>query len=365
MAPLKPRQDLKARFVRNAIPTEQDFQDLIDSPLNQSDDGVFRSSGEPLSVVATNEPQRRCVRLYWETPSGAAVPDWLISLNPPPTALAGSSQRGLGIVDGAGNTRLFLDAAGNLGVGTNQPQAKLHVAGGGARLEGPLTVAGASTLSGAVSINNALTVSGELTTSGRVTVGRADGSTELVVRGALQAARSDIYFTDINHQHTGFGNTDGYAAIENAISPYNALMILGRKTAGGRIVKLWDILEVNGKLDVNNGNLNVLGNSAEAGNLTVGRNLDVNGSVEIGFRTFTGITGISTAGGPTFGTTPGSGIINIGDWTLRATGDTLQILINPPTNFITIGGGLPQPTVIAEFKSTPAGNKPFAINRQP
>jgi cytoskeletal protein CcmA (bactofilin family) len=336
MAPLKPRQDLKARFVRNAIPTEQDFQDLIDSPLNQSDDGVFRSSGEPLSVVATNEPQRRCVRLYWETPSGAAVPDWLISLNPPPTAPAGSSQRGLGIVDGAGNTRLFLDAAGNLGVGTNQPQAKLHVAGG-ARLEGPLTVAGASTLSGAVSINNALTVSGELTTSGRVTVGRVDGSTELVVRGALQAARSDIYFTDINHQHTGFGNTDGYAAIENAISPYNALMILGRKTAGGRIVKLWDILEVNGKLDVNNGNLNVLGNSAEAGNLTVGRNLTVSGSIES--RTNLKVDGSVTIGSSSTNPAGGSPEINLGQWIFRVNGERLDLFCRV-RRVTGLGGGL-------------------------
>ncbi|MEB3157183.1 MAG: hypothetical protein VKO26_07095, partial [Cyanobacteriota bacterium] len=84
MAPLKTRQDLQARFVRNAIPTEQDFRDLIDSPLNQSDDGVFRNSGEPLSVVAVAETPRRCVRLYWDTPGPAvATPDWLISLNPP------------------------------------------------------------------------------------------------------------------------------------------------------------------------------------------------------------------------------------------------------------------------------------------
>jgi hypothetical protein len=317
MAPLKPRQDLKARFVRNAIPTEQDFQDLIDSPLSQSDDGIFRSSGEPLSVVATNEPQRRCLRLYWDTPSGAAVPDWLISLNPPPTAPAGSSQRGLGIVDGAGNTRLFLDAAGNLGVGTNQPQAKLHVAGG-ARLEGPLTVAGASTLSGAVSINNALTVSGELTTSGRVTVGRVDGSTELVVRGALQAARSDIYFTKTDHQHTAFGNTTGFAAIENA-SNFNALMILGRQTATGRMVKLWDYLQVNGKLDV-------------AGALTIG-------------------TTTSPFFVPNQPNPPGVGTIRLGDWLLRTNGNVLELVHAPPQ--VQLLGQPPSPErVIARFNAS-------------
>jgi hypothetical protein len=325
MAPLKPRQDLQARFVRNAIPTEQDFRDLIDSPLNQSDDGVFRSSGEPLSVVAANETQRRCLRLYWDTPSGAAVPDWLISLNPPQSAAAaGSHQRGLGIADGAGNTRLFLNAAGNLGVGTNQPQEKLHVVGGGARLDGPLTVAGASTLSGAVTASGTLTVGGEFTASSRVTLGRADGSTELVVRGALQAARSDIYFTDINHQHTGFGNTDGYAAIENAINPYNALMILGRKTAGGRIVKLWDYLQVNGNLDVNNGNLKTTGNCDIDGALTIGSFNRV--ALSVG----------------------GSGEINLGNWTFRVNGQTLDLIYRFRSlgGIGVIGGGVVSPTIV-------------------
>jgi cytoskeletal protein CcmA (bactofilin family) len=336
MAPLKPRQDLKARFVRNAIPTEQDFQDLIDSPLNQSDDGIFRSSGEPLSVVATNEPQRRCLRLYWDTPSGAAVPDWLISLNPPPTAPAGSSQRGLGIVDGAGNTRLFLDAAGNLGVGTNQPQAKLHVAGGGARLDGPLTVAGASTLSGAVSASGTLTVGGEFTASNRVTLGRADGSTELVVRGALQAAHSDIYFTKTDHQHTAFGNTTGFAAIENASNPYNALMILGRQTATGRMVKLWDYLQVNGNLHVSGGNVKITGGC------------DIDGSLTIG--TTTSAFFLLNQPNP-----PGVGTIRLGDWLLRTNGNVLELVHAPPQ--VQLLGQPPfSERVIARFNASASGS---------
>jgi hypothetical protein len=304
MAPLKTRQDLQARFVRNAIPTEQDFRDLIDSPLNQSDDGVFRNSGEPLSVVAVAETPRRCVRLYWDTPGPAvATPDWLISLNPPQSGAASGHRRGLGVADGAGNTRLFLDAAGNLGVGTNDPQTRLHVVGG-ARVDGALAVSGASTFSGAVTANTTLAVTGELTTTNRVTVGRADGTTELVVRGALQAARSDIYFTNTTHQHTGFGNTSGFAAIENA-TDYNALMILGRQTAGGRIVKLWDFLEVNG-------------------------NMSVNGSLSIG--TTSGIPNIVRP------SPPGAGTLRLGDWLLRTTGDVLEIVYDPP-NFLIFGPG--------------------------
>jgi len=69
----------------------------------------------------------------------------------------------------------------------------------------------------------------------------------LWTKGAVHAGNSDLYFTKTDHNHTGFGNTPGYAAIENAAN-YGALMILGRSTPQGRIVKLWDFLEVNGNI---------------------------------------------------------------------------------------------------------------------
>lgn len=68
--------------------------------------------------------------------------------------------------------------------------------------------------------------------------------------GDIRAGNSDLYFTKTDHNHTGFGNTAGYAAIENA-ADYGALMILGRAgTARGRYVRLWDYLQVNGSMDV-------------------------------------------------------------------------------------------------------------------
>ena len=68
--------------------------------------------------------------------------------------------------------------------------------------------------------------------------------------GSLYAGNSDIYFTKTDHNHTGIGNTKGYAAIENAKN-YDALMILGRAgTNKGRYVRLWDYLQVNGSMDV-------------------------------------------------------------------------------------------------------------------
>jgi hypothetical protein len=132
----KNRKQLKSYFVKNAIPTEGNFADLVDSQLNQAEDGIFKIAGEPLSVVAAAGEQKRVLRLYASYP--AANPDWLISLSPAqdPTNPA-TVRAGFGITDGAGNTRLFIDpATGNLGVGTNDPKDKLHVVDGDVRIEG-------------------------------------------------------------------------------------------------------------------------------------------------------------------------------------------------------------------------------------
>ena len=130
MPTLKARQDLRSKFVRNAIPTEQDFKDLIDGQLNQKDDGIFRNPGEPLSIVAGSDAQKRTLRLYGDD-SGAA-PDWLISLNPGQDPNnAATNRRGLGIANAEGTTRLFIDvSSGNIGIGTTNPQQKLSIAGG-------------------------------------------------------------------------------------------------------------------------------------------------------------------------------------------------------------------------------------------
>jgi hypothetical protein len=125
------RQKLKAKFVSNAVPTEQDFKDLIDAPLNQNDDGIFRNPGESLCIVArtdaqmlanTNE-QKRALGFFGDATAGSAQPDWLISLNPGP----GSNNPGFGIADRTGDAKLFIDASGKVGIGTNNPGAGLDI----------------------------------------------------------------------------------------------------------------------------------------------------------------------------------------------------------------------------------------------
>ncbi len=101
-----------------------------------------------------------------------------------------------------------------------------------------------SPLHRSVSVWDELNVHGPLTVQGTLTT-QAD----------IQAGNSDLYFTKTDHAHTGFGNTLGYAAIENSTN-YGTLMILGRSVTTNplrRVVSVWDELNVNGPLTATSG----------------------------------------------------------------------------------------------------------------
>jgi len=59
----KSRQELRSRFVRNAIPTEADFADLIAASLNQADDGVLKLPDQPLGLVR-QKPDQPVLRFF-------------------------------------------------------------------------------------------------------------------------------------------------------------------------------------------------------------------------------------------------------------------------------------------------------------
>ena len=189
------------------------------------------------------------------------------------------------------------DSTGHVGIGTPSPKAALHVVGAALvsdgdgyavpnshMASGSLTIGSLTANFGGATNWNANTAGLLLETlddteiaihdSGTrvasvvryqsapnsLTIGRDMGwgpISNVVVTGALHAGNSDLYFTKIDHDHTGFGNTAGYAAIENT-SNYDALMLLGRANAQHpmkpaiktRVVKLWDCLQVNGDMSV-------------------------------------------------------------------------------------------------------------------
>ncbi|MSQ04254.1 MAG: hypothetical protein EXR71_20600 [Myxococcales bacterium] len=183
-----------------------------------------------------------------------------------------------------------MDVTGNLGIGTDAPAGKLDVRGdiragnsdiyftatghnhtgigntvGYAAIENAqnydaLMILGrAGTSKGRnVRLWDYLQVNGSMDVTGNLGIGTDAPTGKLDVRGDIRAGNSDIYFTAVNHNHTGIGNTQGYAAIENSAN-YDALMILGRAgTPKGRYVRLWDYLQVNGSMDIT-GNLEIAG----------------------------------------------------------------------------------------------------------
>jgi hypothetical protein len=133
----KSRQNLGSLFARNAIPTEGDFADLIASCLNLTDDGVLKLPDQSLGLVrqrpaSTAPANQRPVLSFFEEAGGQAA--WEIQLQ------NSSGKSGFALADQTKNAKLFLDKnTGNLGIGTSDPQAKLHV-GGSMRVDTELSI---------------------------------------------------------------------------------------------------------------------------------------------------------------------------------------------------------------------------------
>ncbi|GLH76294.1 hypothetical protein SSBR45G_12020 [Bradyrhizobium sp. SSBR45G] len=125
----KSRAALKSYFVKNAIPTEQQFSQLIDSVLNQRDDGVIKpGSGEPLSIEAVGDFEK-ALNFYMQITD--ASPAWTLSLRPRSNpADPQTGKPGLSFNDPNGVSRLAINAAtGSVGIGVVTPTEALEVNG--------------------------------------------------------------------------------------------------------------------------------------------------------------------------------------------------------------------------------------------
>lgn len=137
------RSELKAYFVRKAVPTEGNFAELIDGTINQKEDGLVKEPGNPLSIQATGDDASPLKALDLYRGFSDPGPEWTLALQPRSNPLdAQTGKRGLGVCDSGGVPRLFIEhATGKVGLGTLEPQAQLHVAGN-TRISGDLRVTG-------------------------------------------------------------------------------------------------------------------------------------------------------------------------------------------------------------------------------
>lgn len=128
------RAELKSYFVKNAIPTETNFADLMDAVLIQKSDGVAKLAGDTLSIEAVGDDNSRKPALSFYRSFSQPAPNWRVELNPWGTLNdPASAAAGLSISDSTGASRLFVSGTnGNVGVGTVAPGLPLHVRGAGA-----------------------------------------------------------------------------------------------------------------------------------------------------------------------------------------------------------------------------------------
>jgi predicted acyltransferase (DUF342 family) len=229
----------------------------------------------------------------------------------------------------AGTERVRITQAGDVGIGTGTPGARLHVVGTG-RFDGQLTVTtggaaitGNSTVTGTLTVSSDVSVGGNLTVDGNTTLGDAAGDVVTVNAGtvalpnipALSTATEVLVWNGGNVEHrsasgliSGFawmlgGNTLTSEQTLGTLSAHD-LPIITAGTEKVRITQAGDVgigtstpgarLHVvgtgrfDGQLTVTAGGAAITGNSTVTGTLTVSSDVSVGGNLTVAGNTTLG-----------------------------------------------------------------------------
>ena len=153
------RNHLKSVFKRGACPTEEDFAGLIDACLNKSDDGFEKGIIHgPLKVQTDVDDQIMVFSRVHDGVGGVVEiedeggsKDWCLSIHENDDT--GESCLSISQQD---NERpiLYLHDLGRVGIGTDQPKAKMHITGN-AIVDRNFTIGGDLSVTGSVVIQNA------------------------------------------------------------------------------------------------------------------------------------------------------------------------------------------------------------------
>ena len=245
----KSRVELKRFFVKNALPTESNFADLIDAALNQKDDGLAKPAGEALSVEAAGTT-KAALRVYESFADANAA--WTLGVQ---DNTAANVPKGFTLSDRAGMTRLFINAAdGTLNAGALTVSGAVRTgaltANGALAASAGLTVTGGNAVVGAEGTPRSLTVWGTLNAFGALNLLT---NQTLSVSGLLTASAGLNVSGAVLNASAGLTVTGAVLNANNGLTVTGAAVNIGTSAANAQRLTVWGALAANGGATVTGG----------------------------------------------------------------------------------------------------------------